>query len=521
MPQIPELNYGPRPDGQAPRASVPQLDGGAKAIGDVSNLAAGVAGIAEKNEAAEQARLDAINEQRQAIHDTVTTARSGADFDAQLGNVSDSIKQQFLESPEKARDAFVTAARQMADGAVQAAPNGTVALGLAKHTNGSLTRGTADVDDWITRRQTQMSKNALSAMSDAMSRNLENLGSVEHVEYQLAQNHKQLDPLFTQLTPDPGKAAREFDAKIWMGWARQRSNVSGAAALDVLAAVDDKKGPLANHLDSDDLDKVRKFAQASFKGAGETAKQRALQSTQKDMGNLISLYASGDPKFPGVAYALQQTTEMDIRATKEDRGMPAEAKAAKLKTLDTHLKALDYLETMYRGGAKGFLSSEDQKTRTDLMSRATTFGSKTGDPLGQTLEAGHQLQFDALKAAVQGKVPPSTLAAITDKIARHIAVRQVTEANNTGTHIPLPMDLGTVSVWAEPEQEGNFRLKSLFSKGGVYETATQTQRNDIQEDYMHKLSMAMKKNPESVNKRAAAKMAQESADSLMSLPAGD
>ncbi len=499
MPRIPDSDLGPRPDGQVGRATLPSSDGGASAFGVAADQAAGVADIFAKREAVQQKALQDALDAKQAIVDTVTATRSAGDFEESLRGVSDQLQAQFADTPEKAPAAMLLAARQLADGAINAAPNSTVGLAMAQKTAAATNQTMTSMHSWAQGRMTQKAKNDLTVLENQASRGAEGAASPEQLAAFAADRHADLDPLYDKLSGDSAAKKQELDqsmAKAWVTANSARDPIGTSKALDSTG------GFLVDNLSAEDRDRGRKQAEASLEGMGKFKQMQVLKEGVDLTGNAYSLLRTDEWK-PGVALSLQQALDRQRVSVTLDPNMKEDARKTQLASLDLQSKtiaALDMVSRRQTGFDPTDPAGEAIRTKLNEDYKSLFKDGATSKDLGAVLQFRHDLAV----AASSNLVSKPTFYTLDKAVANSLPKALAKEAQNT-------WGMAFSFDWRNPRQAGNKILDDYIDpKGGPLGKFTPAESNAAQERYLEQLNDAQDRQ-QVVDKDTAKRMALDSA----------
>lgn len=501
MPQIPQPDYSQRPDGQVGRATLPSMDGGVTALNDGARVLEDTATGFARQEAAQQKALQDALDAKQAIVDTVTATRGAGDFEEKLRGVSDQLQTQFVDNPEKAPAAMLVAARQLADGAVNAAPNSAVGLALAQKTASATNQMMTSMHAWAQGRMTHKAKSDLTVLQNQATHGAESVSNPTMLSLYAQERHAALDPLYDKLHGDPEFQKKELDRQMAKAW------VTANSARDPVGTskfLDEKNGFLDEHLTSDDREHGRTQAEASLNGMGKYKQMQVLKEGIDLTGNAYDLLRKDEWK-PGVALDLQQALEQKKQAITLDPNMKEDARQKQLKSLDLQSKtiaALDMVNRKQTGFDPTDSQSEDVRTKINEDYQELF----KGDAVTKDLSAVIQFRHDLATAAAANIISRSTFNTMDKAVSYSLPKALATEASNT-------WGFAFSKNWRTPRQAGNAALNEYFQSGngkglGAF---TETERNAAREYYIDRLSDASERQ-QTVDKALAKTMAIDAAD---------
>lgn len=502
MPQIPKIDEGGRPDSGVPRATLPTFDGNVfrTAAGELESLGQ----VAARGEAAQRDALQKALDAKQKIVDTVTATRSAGDFEEALRNRADQIQQQFLDTPEKAPDEFTRQARQMADDAMKAAPNGAVQLELAHRTESAVDAGTHGMHTWAQLRMTQKAKSDMTELVNQATRGAEDQLTPGMLASYAEAKHQDLDPLFEKLTADHKTAKQDIDremAKAWVTAAGARDPVGTMKALD--APYGGAQGDfLVNHLTAEDRKSLRSQVQSSFDGMGKFKHMQVLKEGVDLTGNAYDLFRHGE-LTSGAVYSMDRSLQQKKAAIALDPNMDEASRKDQLASIDLQSKTLRALDEANRKQS-GFDAADDEGTRTTLLGDYDKLFKQDEGKAGKDLASVLKFRHDLAKEYSAGKISRAVFGTMDKGVSLALPQALAKETSNTGWSI-LGFEHRSV------QQSGNAALNDLLDpKTGPMGNLTEKQRNDARVFYVEQLNDALE-NGRNLDSASAQVMARRAA----------
>lgn len=495
MPQIPGVDYTTRPSGHVPQGGeILPFDGGSQALKEGANALGDFSDARQKT-------LDAITLAKQKIVDTTTATTSAQDFEEKLRAQTTMLQQQFADTPEKAPAELLKAGRQLADDTIKAAPNSQVGLKLAEKTASSIDQSMTSIHSWAQARMTQKAKSDLTTLVNQVTRGAEEQYGPGQLAAYAAAKHKDLDPLFEQLTGDSGKAKEHLDNEIAKAWV----TASGARdPINTLKALDSEKGFLVDNLSTEDRKSLRAQATASFEGMGKVKQINVLKEGIDQTGKAYDLFRTGELTSSTV-YSMRKANEQKALAISLDPNMSDKDRAAQIKNIGLQNETLRQLDIANRKQS-GFDATPDEDTRGKLVEAHDALFKANDGKAGQNLADILKFRHDLAQAYSDNKISRNDLNRFDKSVSLAMPKAMAKEASTTGYHIPI-LDWN----WRNPRESGNVALNDLMDeKTGLFSNLSAKQKNDARLYYVEQMNDAME-NGKPMTAEATQLMARNSA----------
>ena len=501
MPKIPRIS-GERPGG-ASGGRIPTTNVGGEITNVLGDLVDVGYGIAHQ----EEARLEKMRLQKQAIVDEVEAGRRAGDYEESLVYYSEDLKKQFQDAPDKAPQALLEYGRKLIDQQLSKAPNSQVGLEVAQRANARLSSAMREMHNWTSARQTQKAKGDLSITVNRATAAAEGQTSVGQLDFYIKSKVLELTPTFQKVLGTDGAitAVKAMRSDMARAWALSTSDKSPQGALAVIAALDEKSGPLVDYLDTDDRKSLRGETKQAYEGRLKAQELNIIKASVNDNSKLSEAFLAGDAsQFASLAYASRRALEEQKNAVaaslKVDQAMLAKAGISLQgyspedvpKLIEDRITYVDALSSAWRRQAT-FDAPDDPASVDGLMRDIDkALGSKTG----KEMKAIAEQQKNVAVALDSKKISGQTAASMF----RTMSLAMKTASENQE-------DVWGWNSWKyfrEPRDRGIVELNRQFS--GNYAKLDERTKMAIRLNYEGLFNEAVAAG-NTVNKEAATKMA--------------
>jgi len=252
--------------------------------GRLVEFAGDVVGAGEK---AEALALRDVLEKKQAIVNEVEAGRRAGDFEEEIFDISEQLKTEFENEPDKAPDKLLERARAVADQRLQDATTAEVRLNLAQRTQALTNSAMRKMHAWTLARQTQKAKGDLTTIINRATAGARGVNSPAELSEFIAAKEQELSGTFTNLLgSDAPKKMQEMKTNMARGWVFSHSDRD---PIGTIAALKANEGPLVDHLDVSQRQALEKDARASLEGR---SRQRDVEAIIDGVRKNDELYAS-------------------------------------------------------------------------------------------------------------------------------------------------------------------------------------------------------------------------------------
>lgn len=496
MPQIPQPELSGRPGGNiGGRAEAPDIkavtepfESGAKLLGEVGN----------DFERLQKQRDDAQQKLQKAV-DGVTATRMAGDHSEKARNLLDSLQVQYADTPEKVPEEYRRQLSELTDSEIKAAPNQGVALDIAQKYATIDNQHVASSHSWMVLRQAQKAKSDLAALASSHVRAAQAQTTLPGLQAAINGALSSLDPHIKNLHSDPDLAREKLSHDMAAGWVEANSpnNPKGVAI-----ALEQGKGPLAQHLSADERAKYAKRAESDFHGYGEHQRFQVMKEASDHGAKAYELFLKGDLDSRNV-FQMKDALEKKQSAIERNPNLSGDEKKTQNEIVSKQLKTLRYLDEAARKPGR-FDPAFDQAKQTKLLGDFFALG-KPGDKTAKDLLKVVQLRHDLAEAQANRWISDARAQTMNKALTQMTGKSLAAESKNTGWPVSF-MGFGGRS----PQQAGNVVLNSYFKSDNLaFGKLTPEQQNDARTNYLEQLVDAQE-NGRNIDSKAAEQMAFES-----------
>lgn len=486
MAKIPRIEKGGRPSavpGGSPSAG---LGGVAPIIGAAGNLADVGYKIAAETEEGEAMRLRTVLEQKQAIVNEVEAGRRAGDYEEDLVSHMEGLKKEYWDTPDKAPEQLLEMGRQLADRGLEQTPNTQVGLDFAQRSNTRLMAAVREMHDWARARQTQKAKGDLTIIVNRATAGAEGLGSPQALAGYIASKESELSSVFQNVLGSEAQAEMQKMktemARSWVLAAGDRD------PLGVLANLDDKDGPLVDHLNVSQRDALRKETKSSYEGVTKTRELNFVKERVTRNKAIVGSFMDGTLDA-GTVYASQTALEEQRKAVKAQLSVDAAALQKLgidpsgatpedlLSLIDDQQKFLTYIDRARRRQT-AFDGEDDLATSESLM-----IGVNKALKSNKSKDLGEIVRQQTRVAVALGdkKISQGTASTMfkTMSLALDVAAGKAED----------PWGWNTWLAWRHPHVAGNMELNNQFE--GRFNALDKTAQQRVRLAYMGQFNAAM------------------------------
>lgn len=397
----------------------------AKGLGNVVKAGYEAAAASEKEEAE---RLAALQKAKQAIVNEVEITRRTTSFEQRTQQALGQLQEKYWNEPEKVASEYLAQAQAFADDEISNAPNPVVGLGLARSTASNIDARLKEARTWESDRQTQIIKVGLDEQLNSLAAAAEGLNDPFAVSQLLSNKERVLGPLLRQ--------AFGVKAEEKMAEARTKTfesflnSLSAREPWRVAPILDEKGGPIAKSLKSEDRERYRDKAKASFDGYGRIREREIISKGYDRNDRLFAAYANGSLNAETLGRERAVNTE-NQKLTQINPHLDEESRVRQSALLANRGKFIDTLDTIWRRQRPVNLE-EDIGLVSSLHQRMEDLFKHGAKGRAKDLAEALKFQEDLSNAHGDGKVNGITFQTMFKALSLDVPKALALEVANTG-----------------------------------------------------------------------------------------
>lgn len=477
MAKIPRIEQGGRPS-----AVVGPVDINlslAETAASLSTLAKVGETITADTEKTEAKRLRKIEAAKQAILDEVDAGVRASAFEQDLRDLSKNIRDNNFDDPDRAVTEFTRLAQERAEKEISETPNAVVALKVTKSSNSRVLVDTRQMASWSSDRKTQKAKGDVSEMVNRATRGAEDETSSRGLVVYLEEQEAKLLPLLRGVLGNEAQDRMDrMKSEAVEAWA---SSFGELHPFEVLKVLDQKSGPLVDHLTGDQRKQIRTETRQSVEKLPKISAINSIKEGMEQNPDLFNLYEDGALKA-AIVGAHKRSIENQLKVIEiDDRGFNDAQKKEMKAPLESRLKFLKALDKLNRLGMK-YDAVDNSKRIGALFRESNDLFKKNEGQKGKDLILWLKHLTNLTEAAADKEISESTYSALFKKVSLALPKAAQKARENTG------WDFG-FRVWRDGQQAGNDELNDRF-RSGTFSILSEEQKQQVQISFQHRFNEA-------------------------------
>lgn len=469
---IKRLPQGERPSsvvGGAPKVAPSDFAIAADALGKVVDTGYTIAADAEAREAK---RLRAIQEQMQAIDDTVVATRRSGDFEERDLGLIEGLKSKYANDPKSAIPEYMEVSRAAADQELESSPNLDVRQKMASSTASRTQQGTRELHDWVLSKTTQNIRANVDATLNEASARLEQFpGDVRGYEARHAAERARLAPAVVAALGEKGAADRlaKWDSESAYAYFNAKAIL---APLDVKNQIESTSGIAARALTPDQRASLGHVTESRIKGLPLARQLDTLKKGLRQNADVGAHIMDGSMQ-PKQMFQILRAAEAEREVLALDKTVGADEKKARMAILDERLKFLNAGQDLMLNQA-GFDLADKPAVAAEVNANQAKLIKAIGGKVklkGDNGLTDVMKQYTAIfQAAVGGAIPAGAAKSMIRQLEQAMPAAYKKEQANTWSVLDWQLP------YADADEAGNFTLEQEFKTR--FPKATQEQINN-------------------------------------------
>ena len=443
-PKIQRIEKGDRPSAvsKAPLSTSSGLEPLFKGLGGLADVGVTAAAQEEQQEAE---RLRGILEAKQAITNEVAGARMAGDFEEELVGFAEGLKKQYESNPEKAIDAFIQPARNMADAHQKDAPNGETELDFSRQSGARIQAVTRQLHNWVADRQTQKAKGDLSKLVNIAENKAAGLSTTPELVAHLANTRQRLTPAFEGVYgAEAADKLSALEQRATYAFVDAKSRRDPLAAASLAQA---KQGPTFENLNATQRATLLESAKKDYTGLRNTNEFDLAREGVMQYGPIYEAMQGNDPGVGTMVLRKRESEQALLEQVANDQRFKPEDRELLSEVVERRIKILDAMDSANRK-AVGYDSEDDFAIKSELIREHDELITGKGinaeirdergiiDKYVRGVEGKGMLdilkhQQKLIEARNNGKIRISTYDALHNDLVRVLGVANQGEAANT------------------------------------------------------------------------------------------
>lgn len=482
MPQIPQPEFGERPDGRVERT--PGLDleaGGARALAEGAEGVSEVAGQRAKF----QAQQAAADEKLQRMADEVTATKMAGDHSEKMRQLLDQVREENVDTPEQIPEKFRLASQEQTDAEINASTNQQVAMLAAQKYATIDDQQLAAAHSLSRLRVVQKAKDNFTKLGDTQVQSAQAQGTLAGLEMVAQKTAQDLGPLAKNLHEDGQEAMEKINHRQALGWVDANSEKNPSV---VKAALDKKDSFLTKNMSAEELREARKRNLSDFKNYEENQKWKLIQDSAYRGNRAWDLYTSGELNASNLS-ALQREYDSHDRDIDADRNLDDQGKERMHDQVDKDRQAAQYLYNATRRPGRFDALPDPQilaKLNDDVVGLTK---AKNNSP--KDLENFIDTRNKVLKSVGDHEITQAQGDTLLKSMSQMLIKAENREGKNTGWQMPFVPAVR----WMTPQQFGNRQLNAAFDTV-TFKNFSLEQKNHARYQFMQLMVDARQANPD-------------------------
>lgn len=492
MPQVPAPDFGPRPDRHAGAFTAPDFASIEKPLESAANLASGIGDHFERL----QQERDAATAKLQKVVDSVSATRMAGDHAEKARNLLTQVQQQNIDTPEKVPEEFRAQLRELTDSEIKAAPSQNVALDIAQKYATIDNQQATTAHSWMLDRLAQKAKSDFVALTNSQVRAAQAQTTLGGLGITISNALKTLEPHLKDLHAEPDVVREKLQHDMAAAWVEANSPNN---PVGVSSALDQKKGPLAQHLTPKERLEFQRRAFSDLKGYGEIQRFQVIKEAVDHGSQAYDLFLGGNLDSKNV-FQMKDALEKKQAAIAANPNLTVDEREAQADIVQTQLSTLRYLDEAARKPGR-FDPAFDQEKQTKLLNDFFALGKPTDHTPKDMLKIV-RLRHDLAEAQSNRWISDARAQTMNRALTQMTGKALSHETKNTGWPISF-LGFGGRS----PQQAGNVVLNSYFKGDNkAFGKLTVEQQNQARVDYLSQIVDAQE-NGRNLDAKTAEKMA--------------